>query len=335
MIGKLLKKYLIGMFVAVVSLSSSLMINDRCDAKVYYCDSHDTPEKLEGEFVAVYNVQKDQTVYYDSEEIEKMPLDFSEPLEPEQPKCYKQMGQFESVIAEQDDNLFQDKTPKFANALSTSIVDNRLKVPNINSSPYYCTAKITTSFPSGYVMQGSAYELYKKVCATAGHILVNSNGEYFSSLKVEFGYNNGKSNYTMTQNDLNRYVLHGEFKGTNWEPEIDYAFLEWNRDITNYVGHFGISWSYSLGDICYSAGYPADKENGNVMYYSKSTITSMKNHEIYSNNYITPGQSGSPLFLEGGYAIGITSGYCGDNSMVSVQLDNDVTTWLKENGYFD
>lgn len=336
MISKLLKNYLIAMVSVVVVLSCSLMISDRCDAKVFYCDSHDKPKKLEGEFIAVYNMQKDQTVYYDSEELEKLPMDLHEPIEPKQPNWYKQMGQFKNVLTEQNNNLLPDKNPLFANTLSTSIPDNRIKVSNVNDFPYYCTAKLSTTFLSspGYETVGSAYQVHK-LCATAGHTLLNSDGEYFNKLKVQFGYNNGNAIYTMTQDDLESYVLHGEFKGTNWKPQIDFAFLKWKRDITNYVGYFGISWSYSPGDTCCSLGYPVDKEEGKCMYYSESTIISIKNCEIRSNNYSTWGQSGSPLFVDGKYAIGIDSGSYQDHSMVSVQLDNGITTWLHEHGYFD
>ena len=81
----------------------------------------------------------------------------------------------------------------------------------------------------------------------------------------------------MTEKDLAGYVVHGEFNGTNWRPEIDYAFLHWNRNISNNVGYFGISWSYSPGDTCLSVGYPDDKEDGEYLYKSTSTITSINN----------------------------------------------------------
>lgn len=318
-------------------MSGSLLISDRCAAKVYYCDSHDKPKNLEGEFIAVYNVENDKTVYYDSEEFDKLPLEVREPSEPKQPAWYKEMGQFGNILAEQNDKLLPDKNPLFANTLSTSIVDNRIKVPNLHAFPFYCTAKVYVTYPSspGVRMIASGYEIYKNLCATAGHVLLDSNGEYFDTLSVQFGYNNGNAIYTMTQDDLACYILHGEFKGSNWKPQIDFAFLQWKRDITNYVGYFGISWSYSPGDTCYSAGYPADKEKGQVMYYSKSTITSIKDCEIRTNHYSIGGQSGSPLFLEGGYAIGIDSGSYPDHSMVSVQLDTGITTWLHDNGFFD
>ena len=74
---------------------------------------------------------------------------------------------------------------------------------------------------------------------------------------------------------------------------------------------------------------------GEYLYKSTSTITSINNCVIDSNNYSMPGQSGSPLFLPGGYAIGITSATTGEHSMRSVQLDNGITTWLNQNGYFD
>ena len=49
------------------SLCFSLLIAAECDARVFYCDSHDTPKGLEGEFIAVYDKEKDETVYFDEE----------------------------------------------------------------------------------------------------------------------------------------------------------------------------------------------------------------------------------------------------------------------------
>ena len=124
--GKVFKNYVIGMIAVVLVLSGSLLISDRCDAKVYYCDSHDTPKNLEGEFIAVYDMEDDKTVYYDSEEIDKLPLKVHKSLEPKQPAWYKEMGQFGNILAEQNDKLLPDKNSLLANPLSTSIVDNRI-----------------------------------------------------------------------------------------------------------------------------------------------------------------------------------------------------------------
>lgn len=306
---------------------------NKCNAKVFYCDSHETPKELQGEFLAFYDQNEDETIYCDSEELDKLSDDFKTELKPALPDLWEESEDVMETASLLNDNI---NTLENTAVSASTITDNRIKVANINVFPYYSTAKITTTFNSqpGYETCGSGYEVHNRLCATAGHVLLNSDGEYFNTLKVEFGYNNGSAIYTMTQDDLAGYVLHGEFKGTNYRPQIDYAFLYWNRNITNYVGHFGISWSYSAGDTCYSAGYPADKYNGEYMYYSKSTITSISDCEITSNNYNYGGQSGSPLYLQDGYAIGIVSGKYSDNSMVSVQLDNGITTWLYDNGYF-
>ena len=66
----------------------SLIVTEKCDAKVFYCDSHDIPKELNGEFIAVYDKEKDETVYYDKEELDKFPKISKEmlsPLPPEYP----------------------------------------------------------------------------------------------------------------------------------------------------------------------------------------------------------------------------------------------------------
>lgn len=327
------KKIIWSFFICCFSLCFSLLIAAECDARVFYCDSHDTPKGLEGEFIAVYDKEKDETVYFDEEELDKLPEDLGRRLSPKLPSYnLNQNNVFSNNVRSNTKNIFANR--KLEAASTSSIADNRVRVSDIHEFPYYTTAKITTSFESspGYITLGSGYELWDRLCATAGHVLLNSKGEYFKTIKVEFGYNNGSTIYTMTQDDLSSYILHGEFNGTNYKPAIDYAFLYWNRDISDYVGHFGIAYSYSAGDACCSAGYPGDKGDGN-MYYSQSTITSVQDWVINSNNYNYPGQSGSPLYLPGGYAIGITSGAYSDHSMASVQLDTGIIQWLKDNGY--
>ncbi len=321
--------------IMLLCFVSSIMQNTTCDAKVVTCNSHEYPTNITGEFIAVYDYDADTTTYYDSEELTYQNLLLRRTYEPYIPP---------TVLFQTSSNPDFDTTNKvFSNyninsSSSTSISDNRIKVTSseLSTSPYISICKLTTTFENhpGYITCGSGFELWTKLCATAGHNLLNSQGYYFQTLKAEFAYSNGTVAYTMTEDDLSGYVLHGEFKGSNWQPAIDYAFLLWDRDISNYVGHFGISWSYSVGDTCLSAGYPGDKDDGRYMYKSTSTITSLSDCVFTSNNYCHQGQSGSPLFLPGGYAIGITSGHA-DHTMYSVQLDNGITTWLSQNGYFD
>lgn len=313
-----------------------------CSAKIYKVKEHKKPAGLKGEFIAYYDFQKKETTYYDKNEIPTKKFQKKMNYKPQKPD-EKLIQRYKVKSVNTPTKLLNTNFTSDVNTTGTSLYsylpDNRIKVSSsqINSFPYYSICKLTMTFPDspGYVTLGTGYELWNKLCATAGHCLLNSNGKYFNSIKAEFGYNNGTCVYTATDDDLAGYVLHGEFDGKNWSPEIDYAFLHWNKDIANNVGHFGISWSYSSGNTCLSAGYPSDKENGEYLYKSTSTINSIDDCVIDSNNYCMPGQSGSPLYLPGGYAIGITSGNANDRSMFSVQLDNGITTWLNQNGYFD
>mgnify|MGYP000516701499 FL=1 len=58
-------------------------------------------------------------------------------------------------------------------SLYSYLPDNRIKVSSsqINSFPYYSICKLTMTFPDspGYVTLGTGYELWNKLCATAGH----------------------------------------------------------------------------------------------------------------------------------------------------------------------
>lgn len=318
---------------------ASLLHENICSAKVVVCKSDVIPRNIEGEFIVVYDINKKTTTYYDSEELKKTP-NKKISYEPESPQNHLSLCNSPNNIFGQNNYTYESIKNTFSQ--KSRLIDNRVMVTpgEITTFPYSAICRLVTTFPHPNpqlinVCTATGYELWDRLGATAGHCLLDNNGNYFQTLTAQFSYNNGASTYTMTQDDLSACILHGEFNGTNWRPEIDYAFLYWNRNIANYVGHFGISWSYSAGDTCLSAGYPSDLDSQQrFMYKSISTISSINNCVISSGNYCYQGQSGSPLYLPGGYAIGITSGESA-NAMLSVQLDNGITSWLSSNGYFN
>ena len=217
--------------------------------KIYKVKEHKKPAGLKGEFIAYYNFQKKETTYYDKNEIPTKKFQKTmnyEPQKPDEKKIQRHKVKSVNTPAKLLNTNFTSDVNTTGTSLYSYLPDNRIKVSSsqINSFPYYSICKLTMTFPDspGYVTLGTGYELWNKLCATAGHCLLNSNGKYFNSI-----------------------------------------------------------------DDCV----------------------------IDSNNYCMPGQSGSPLYLPGGYAIGITSGNANDRSMFSVQLDNGITTWLNQNGYFD
>lgn len=220
-----------------------------CSAKIYKVKEHKKPAGLKGEFIAYYDFQKKETTYYDKNEIPTKKFQKKMNYKPQKPD-EKLIQRYKVKSVNTPTKLLNTNFTSDVNTTGTSLYsylpDNRIKVSSsqINSFPYYSICKLTMTFPDspGYVTLGTGYELWNKLCATAGHCLLNSNGKYFNSI-----------------------------------------------------------------DDCV----------------------------IDSNNYCMPGQSGSPLYLPGGYAIGITSGNANDRSMFSVQLDNGITTWLNQNGYFD
>lgn len=327
--------------ILFIGILLGLSLNNKCiDAKIIQCKSHDISEEVYGEYIAVYDYASDTTTYYSKDEWKNNNIKSLSKMQPEESltaKTKKLISLDNNIVYDESYEHYVNKI-KMPMANMASITDNRIFVDSetLTHSPFYMICRMEVGFPSS-VGYNTGYELWNRLCATAGHCILNLKGEYFNTLKAEFAYNNGNKIYTMTQNDLSGYVLHGEYKGTNWRPQIDYAFLLWNRDITNNVGHFGLSWEYSVGDMCHTAGYPADKDDCTMryMYRSTSSINSITDCVIHTNNYSYQGQSGSPLFLNDNYAIGILSSTRADNSTSFVQLDNGLTTWLYQNGYFN
>lgn len=185
-----------------------------CSAKIYKVKEHKKPAGLKGEFIAYYDFQKKETTYYDKNEIPTKKFQKKMNYKPQKPD-EKLIQRYKVKSVNTPTKLLNTNFTSDVNTTGTSLYsylpDNRIKVSSsqINSFPYYSICKLTMTFPDspGYVTLGTGYELWNKLCATAGHCLLNSNGKYFNSIKAEFGYNNGTCINQQAQLTLSMTVL--------------------------------------------------------------------------------------------------------------------------------
>lgn len=185
-----------------------------CSAKIYKVKEHEKPAGLKGEFIAYYDFQKKETTYYDKNEIPTKKFKKKMNYKPQKPD-EKLIQRYKVKSVNTPTKLLNTNFTSDVNTTGTSLYsylpDNRIKVSSsqINSFPYYSICKLTMTFPDspGYVTLGTGYELWNKLCATAGHCLLNSNGKYFNSIKAEFGYNNGTCINQQAQLTLSMTVL--------------------------------------------------------------------------------------------------------------------------------
>ena len=100
------------------------------------------------------------------------------------------------------------------------------------------------------------------------------------------------------------------------------------------MGYYGIEFNYYLPVTCGSYGYPSDEKfKGDMVYSSGSAI---RKHDGILETKIdaTEGQSGSPVFVNEGYAIGILNS--GTDTITYVrQLNSELVDWLEQNHYYD
>ena len=160
-----------------------------CSAKIYKVKEHEKPAGLKGEFIAYYDFQKKETTYYDKNEIPTKKFQKKMNYKPQKPD-EKLIQRYKVKSVNTPTKLLNTNFTSDVNTTGTSLYsylpDNRIKVSSsqINSFPYYSICKLTMTFPDspGYVTLGTGYELWNKLCATAGHCLLNSNGKYFNSI---------------------------------------------------------------------------------------------------------------------------------------------------------
>lgn len=88
----------------------------------------------------------------------------------------------------------------------------------------------------------------------------------------------------------------------------------------------------ATADLTESYGYPSGFNNN--MVYCSGYVTDKYYCTIETSLDSSHGQSGSPIFTQGGYAIGILHGGNGEATF-GRQLETGLTSWLNDKGYFD
>lgn len=323
-IGKCL---LIGVIITI-----GMLCTNRADAKVIKIKSNNISEYAKDRCIAIYDVKNNSTTIYDNEEIEKIVkkekasrfrIGFKEPKH-----------KLETIVGS---NINRRTFQYSGNGVLPTIIgnDDRMLVDNIyrNEFPICATAAISVRHQNGSYSGGTAFNVGPRLTATAGHILIDRSGSFPDDTMVEFGLINGTANYTYHERDIQSYIWVGGATG-EFNSDNDYGFIVWNNDISEYVGHYGVEYNYNIGDACATYGYPVDSMFNDSMIFELGTITSKYNRTLELNLDSNEGQSGSPIYVNGGYAIGILRGGNGYSTFAR-QLDSDLTDWLDAHGYFD
>lgn len=211
--------------------------------------------------------------------------------------------------------------------------DDRWKVTNTNQYPYTSIARLTVTYQDGTVACGTGAMINARLLATAGHVLINSNGSHLKSVRMQFGQNGNYVYYDTS--DFKSYIYRGGYE-TDRPVEGDYGFIVFkDNTVSKYTGHMGIVTVPSKSDTLYTAGYPGDK-GYYYMYAATGNIVSMGNDLIYHNMDTMGGQSGSPVYIIGSdgypYLVAMHSSGAGTVN-IARRLETGLFYWLRDNGY--
>lgn len=214
-------------------------------------------------------------------------------------------------------NILTNKTePYFPDELLTSVSPNALVgdndersiVLNTLKSPYSAICYIETTYPDGSVGLGTAFMIYKNLALTAGHCVKDDEaGGVTTSIKV-YPAKNGSSNpygYTyVSEITIDANWLNGE------NPDEDWALLKLSSDIGNSTGWLGIAYSddysyFANGERVTVIGYPKPQLRDYRQYTMRDRVIRASAMRLVYAVDTEKGQSGSPVFDDPGYAIGI------------------------------
>ena len=201
--------------------------------------------------------------------------------------------------------------------------DDRWKITNTDQYPYTTIARISVIYQDGTNACGTGAMINPRLLATAGHLLINSNGSHPRTIKMQFGQN-GYWDYF--------------YQTFNRPTEADYGFIVFNDDtVSKSTGYMGIRTVPSNSDKLYTAGYP-DAMGTYYMYGATGDIIRMNGDLIYHNMDTQKGQSGSPVYIIGSNGYPYLVAMHSTSSVpenIARRLDPGLFYWLQDNGYID
>jgi glutamyl endopeptidase len=187
--------------------------------------------------------------------------------------------------------------------------DHRQRVIDSTVFPFSAICALRMFFPDGQYAGTGAF-IGSKLVLTAAHNLKNSElGGLASEIHVFPGLNGN-----LDQPEFPSVIAERKVYTTKWEQEedddFDYGVLILPTDLGNEVGWLAVS-KYADGDLrglgVNNASYPRDcplvsagncPEQYTGMYLQHANITRVEPEKLfYADMLMTPGTSGSPLFV--------------------------------------
>ncbi|MFX1569449.1 MAG: trypsin-like serine protease [Promethearchaeota archaeon] len=184
---------------------------------------------------------------------------------------------------------------KTANIIGT---DDRVRVTSSTSYPWSTVVRLHITWGT-YNTFATGALIDKNHVLTAGHcVYSHTHGGWADSIKVVPGEDNGNEPYGYAWAIKMR--CYDDWKNFA-SPEHDFALLTLDRDIGLTTGWMGLyttlSSSSTYSELLYTAGYPAELDNGRNMYWTNDYgyEANEYNHWYYLDT--SDGQSGGPIWI--------------------------------------
>ena len=217
-------------------------------------------------------------------------------------------------------------------ALGRSIIggsDERTKITNTTSSPYYGIAYLSITMEDGKTYRGTGFMISPNTMLTAGHCLKSSTSKA-KSVTVYPGRNGTSKPITAK---MTKYYVDTKYTGS--EADWDYGIMVLDSNVGNTTGWFGLHGTSGsrIGTTNVKVtGYPADLD-GYYMWTCGGTVSNITTNRFQHTADTAGGESGSPTyFYNGSYgnqAVGIHT----HGGNYSRRITTTLVNWLKDNGY--
>lgn len=179
--------------------------------------------------------------------------------------------------------------------------DDRIRITPTTPYPWSAIVKLYMTWGSD-VYIGTGAMIDKNHVLTAGHcVYAHSNGGWADSVKVVPGADNGNEPFGHAWAENMRCY-------SSWissaYSNYDFAVITLDRDIGLQTGWMELyttpSWSSAYTGILNTAGYPADLDYGENLYWTSDNgyFANEYTHWYYLDTY--GGQSGSPIWIYDG-----------------------------------
>ncbi|MBR2571449.1 MAG: trypsin-like serine protease [Clostridia bacterium] len=226
-----------------------------------------------------------------------------------------------------------DVDPYIPETLEKGIIgkDDRVTVKKPKQYPYSAIALLETKYECGCGYFGATgFMVTEDTLLTAAHCIVcTQHGKWAKKITFYFGYKSKKNSLYKYKPKWQAWVG-TTFPGGTYSSEDDWAIINLNRKIGDKTGWFGMRWCSNdelMGHSFCMAGFGGEPK----LSYAWGEITNVWDKQIGFNNDTLPGNSGSPIFDDGYYAVGIaTSG--SDTENYGQRLRDDIRQVMVKNG---